>query len=679
MNTSELIMPHHLRRKAIVYIRQSTPNQVLTHQESLRLQYAFKDRAINLGWQARDVIIIDSDLGLTATTTDHRNGFKDIIARVTLGEVGIILSFDVGRLARNCSDWYPLLDLCGYKQCLIADGDGIYDPGSTNGRLLLGLKGQLSEFELHTIRARMTAGLLNKAERGELALPLPVGLVRDQAGRVSKDANREVQDRLELVFTTFLQVRSASKVLQTFLTQTLLLPRRDRFGDLSWRPATVSAILSILKNPAYAGAFVYGRTRVVMTNALPSNKHSKRLPIDQWKIRINDVYPGYVNWETFERIQAMLHDNYAQYNRNSRGIPRSGLALLHGIVYCGECGHKLVVQYKKKPFYVCNQMHQSQCLPVCQHICADRVDQAVVAAFFQAFAPIELDAYNQAIHTHNAQAKQFEQAHLQQLERLRYEAELARRQFHRADPDNRLVTAELETRWEQALQTLKDAEAKLNQRHDISLPELPPDLKARFQDIGRNLPDLWTSAQISQTRKKALLRCLIDKVVLHRSAKDLIETRIVWQGGDTTTLHVTVNVGAFRSLSNAAEMEAIIIAESKIGHSDDDIANRLTAQGFKSPTQDLVLASTVAQIRYKHGILHRTHQSHPQRVVGYLTVAQIAKSIGISQHWIYDRINNGTITSSTKSPRGALTFPDQPETIQQFQAFKNGQITKLAF
>ena len=364
MNTSELIMPHHLRRKAIVYIRQSTPNQVLTHQESLRLQYAFKDRAINLGWPAGDVIIIDSDLGLTATTTDHRNGFKDIIARVTLGEVGIILSFDVGRLARNCSDWYPLLDLCGYKQCLIADGDGIYDPGSTNGRLLLGLKGQLSEFELHTIRARMTAGLLNKAERGELALQLPVGLVRDQAGRVSKDANREVQDRLGLVFTTFLQVRSASKVLQTFLTQTLLLPRRDRFGDLSWRPATVSAILAILKNPAYAGAFVYGRTRVVMTNALPSNKHSKRLPIDQWKIRINEVYPGYVNWETFERIQAMLHDNYAQYNRNTRGIPRSGLALLHGIVYCGECGHKLVVQYKKKPFYVCNQMHQSLCLPV---------------------------------------------------------------------------------------------------------------------------------------------------------------------------------------------------------------------------------------------------------------------------------------------------------------------------
>ena len=679
MNTSELIMPHHLRRKAIVYIRQSTPNQVLTHQESLRLQYAFKDRAINLGWPAGDVIIIDSDLGLTATTTDHRNGFKDIIARVTLGEVGIILSFDVGRLARNCSDWYPLLDLCGYKQCLIADGDGIYDPGSTNGRLLLGLKGQLSEFELHTIRARMTAGLLNKAERGELALQLPVGLVRDQAGRVSKDANREVQDRLGLVFTTFLQVRSASKVLQTFLTQTLLLPRRDRFGDLSWRPATVSAILAILKNPAYAGAFVYGRTRVVMTNALPSNKHSKRLPIDQWKIRINEVYPGYVNWETFERIQAMLHDNYAQYNRNTRGIPRSGLALLHGIVYCGECGHKLVVQYKKKPFYVCNQMHQSLCLPVCQHIPSDPVDQAVVAAFFQAFAPIELDAYDRAIHTHNAQAKQFEQAYLQQLERLRYEAELARRQFHRADPDNRLVTAELESRWEQALQTLKDAEAKLNQRHDISLPELPSDLKARFQDIGRNLPDLWTSEQISQTRKKALLRCLIDKIVLRRSAKDMIETRIVWQGGDTTTLYVTVNVGAFRSLSNAAEMEAIIIAESKIGHSDDDIANRLTAQGFKSPTQELVLASTVAQIRYKHGILHRTHQSHPQRVIGYLTVAQIAKSIGISQHWIYDRINNGTITSSTKSPRGALIFPDQPETIQQFQAFKNGQITNLAF
>src|SRR5690348_11034454 len=261
MSRSELVSPQHLQRKALIYIRQSTPHQVLSNQESLRLQYALQQRAMELGWRAEDIEIIDADLGLTATSASHRTGFREMVAKVTLGQVGIILSVDVMRLSRNCSDWYPLLDVCGYRGCLIADRDGIYDPGSANGRLLLGLKGQLSELELHTIRARMTAGLLNKARRGELALTLPVGLMRDAAGRVHQDPHQEVHDRLQLIFATFLQKRSASKVLEFLNHHDLLLPRRDRFGDLVWRRPTVAAILQILKNPAYAGAFVYGRTR----------------------------------------------------------------------------------------------------------------------------------------------------------------------------------------------------------------------------------------------------------------------------------------------------------------------------------------------------------------------------------------------------------------------------------
>jgi len=309
MPISELITPRHLARKAIIYIRQSSPQQVLSNQESLRLQYALEQRAVSLGWRPEDVVVIDTDLGQSATSAQHREGFKELLAQVTLGEVGIILSFDVTRLARNCSDWYPLLDVCGYKQCLIADRDGIYDPGSANGRLLLGLKGQLSELELHTIRARMTAGLLNKAERGELALQLPIGLTRLPTGTVVKDPNREVQDRIQLVFTTFLERRSASKVLEFFNLHELLLPRRDRFGEVVWKQPTIAAILALLKNPAYAGAFVYGRTRTTSTGPLPTDKALKRLPRDEWKIKVNDVYPAYVSWETFERIQAMLLDN----------------------------------------------------------------------------------------------------------------------------------------------------------------------------------------------------------------------------------------------------------------------------------------------------------------------------------------------------------------------------------
>jgi DNA invertase Pin-like site-specific DNA recombinase len=234
MSRSELVSPQHLQRKALIYIRQSTPHQVLSNQESLRLQYALQQRALDLGWRAED-IEIDADLGLTGASDSHRAGFQELVARATLGQVGIILSVDVTRLSRNCSDWYPLLDVCGYRGCLIADRDGIYDPGSTNGRLLLGLKGQLSELELHTIRARMTAGLLNKAQRGELALSLPIGLVRDLIGKVRKDPNREIQDRLDLIFTTFLRLRSACKVLQFLNTHDLGIPRRDCFGDVVWK------------------------------------------------------------------------------------------------------------------------------------------------------------------------------------------------------------------------------------------------------------------------------------------------------------------------------------------------------------------------------------------------------------------------------------------------------------
>src|SRR5436305_2139074 len=273
MSRSELVSQAHIERKALIYIQQSTPHQVLSNQESLRLQYTLQQRALELGWRPEDIEVIDTDLGMTGASAAHRLGFQGLVARVTLGEVGIILSVDVTRLSRNCSDWYPLLDVCGYRGCLIADRDGIYDPGSANGRLLLGLKGQLSELELHTIRARMTAGLLNKSQRGELALSLPLGIVRNAKGLVHKDPNREIQDRLDLIFTTFLRVRSASKVLQFLNAHGLYLPRHDRFGDVIWKKPTVAAILQILKNPAYAGAFVYGKTRSMRKD--PASPHTK--------------------------------------------------------------------------------------------------------------------------------------------------------------------------------------------------------------------------------------------------------------------------------------------------------------------------------------------------------------------------------------------------------------------
>jgi DNA invertase Pin-like site-specific DNA recombinase len=680
MSTSELVTTAHLERKAIIYIRQSTPHQVLSNQESLRLQYALKQRAVHLGWRDEDIEIIDTDLGLTGASAQQRAGFKELIAQVTLGQVGMILSSEVTRLSRNCSDWYPLLDICAYKNCLIADGEGVYDPASANGRLLLGLKGQLSELELHTIRARMTAGLLNKAERGELALTLPVGLVRDRTGKVLKEPNLEVQERLSLVFSTFLQRRSASKVLEFFNQQQLLLPRRDQFGDVIWRKPTIAAIVSILKHPAYAGAFVYGRTRTIRA---PSGQVTqKHLPLAQWKIRVNDKYPAYISWEVYLKIRAMLEDNHAEYDRNkTRGVPRPGAALLHGIVYCGKCGHKMVVQYKGGTRYLCNYHRQQYRGPVCQNIGGDPIDAAVVQAFFEALSPVELDAYARALATHHETEQKLDQAHRQQLERLRYEAALAHRQFNRVDPDNRLVAAELEKRWEAALSALKQAEetyAREPQR--LEPPQLlPPELKAAFTDIGQKLPQIWDQEVLSQPAKKALLRSLIDKVVIQRLVPEFVQTRIVWKGGATSTWQVPVPVGALTDLAAAPQMEKIILELSRAGKSDEAIAEHLTGLGYRSPSKPFVLPNTVKIIRLKRGVFQVRSQSHPRHIPGHLTISQIARALDISNHWIYDRINNGTIQVNKDPKTHLYLFPDEPATLELFKQLKSGQIDNLRF
>jgi DNA invertase Pin-like site-specific DNA recombinase len=682
MTASELITPQHLQKKAVIYIRQSTPQQVINNQESRRLQYALRQRAESLGWRANEIEVIDADLGLTAAFARHRTGFQELVTQVTLGQVGIILSSEVTRLSRNCSDWYPLLDVCGYRGCLIADQDGIYDPGSTNGRLLLGLKGQLSELELHTIRARMTAGLLNKARRGELALILPVGLMRDAAGRVQKDPHQEVQDRLQLIFTTFLHKRSASKVLEFLNRHDLLLPRRDRFGDLAWKRPTVAAILQILKNPAYAGAFVYGRTRTVRTDPASPRAKQVRLPPDEWKFRVPDVYPAYICWHPFEQIQSMLADNYAAYDRNkTRGVPRPGAALLQGMVACGECGHRMVIQYKHGTRYLCNYLRQQYRVPVCQYIPADAVDAQVVEAFFQALSPLELDVYEQAVAAQQAEQAQVTHAHQQHLARLRYEAGLAQRQFMQVDPENRLVAAELEKRWEAALAEVKRAEEGAANATPSPSPllSLPPDLQAAFRAIGQHLPGLWRQGLIKPVHQKALLRCLIDLVVVRRPALECVEVRIVWRGGATTDLQVPVPVGALADLAGAQEMERIILERSRQEATDEIIAAELTAQGYRSPMRLVVLPSTVRSIRLQHGLFQVRSQSHPRQVAGALTLSQIAKALDMAPHWIYDRIHKGCIQISRDTQTNLYLFPDDPATLEQFRQLQAGTLKTLRF
>jgi hypothetical protein len=404
--------------------------------------------------------------------------------------------------------------------------------------------------------------------------------------------------------------------------------------------------------------------------------------MEEWKFRVNDVYPAYITWETFERIQVMLQDNYAEYDRNkTRGIPRPGAALLHGIIYCGECGHKLVVQYKGGTRYLCNALRQQYHVPVCQHIPGDSVDPPIVEAFFQALSPIELDVYARAVASDQETIDQVLHAHSQHLERLRYEAALAERQFLRVDPDNRLVAASLEKRWEEALAELRQAEEAEAVRSLPAPPllQLSEELQTAFRAIGRHLPTLWQQGLITQPRKKALLRCLIEKVVVHRPTPESVQARIVWRGGETTSLSIPVPVGSFSDLAGAEMMERIILERTVEGASDEVIAEELTAQGYRSPMKSFVLPSTVRGIRLKHGQFLVRHQSHPRHVDGSLTLTQIAKMLDITPHWIYDRINNGTI-QITKDPTTRLyLFPDTPATLDGFKRLVKGEIKKLCF
>ena len=679
---AELVTARHLGRKAVIYIRQSSPHQVLGNQEGLRLQYALRQRARELGWQEAGIEVIDADLGLSGAATEHRRGFKDLIARVTLGEVGLVLSSEVTRLARNCSDWYPLLDLCGYRACLIADRDGVYDPGSLNGRLLLGLKGTMSEVELHLLRGRLTAGLLSKAARGELALQLPAGLVRDADGRVTKDPDREVQDRLALVFTTFLEQGSVAKVMKSFSSRQLAVPRRDRFGDVAWRAPTTGMLGGILKNPAYAGAFVYGRTRSCHRHYANGKLVTTRCPMSEWQIVVQGKYPAYLDWDSFERIQAMLRDNHAEYVRNrTRGVPRDGAALLQGIVWCGQCGHKMAVPYKAGNRYVCKHLHSTRGEPVCQHLPADPIDAEVVAAFFAAVTPAELEAWAQAHDARRQAEAALDRAEVLQVERLRYQAALAERQFHRVDPDNRLVAAELEHRWERALRELRQAEDALTRHRTArAKPEtLSAEDRARFLTLGPQLPALWQQPDMTRERKKALLRSLIDKVVLRRTAADRIHIRIVWCGGEVSALEIEVAVSTHRVLARGAEMEARLLALARQGVDDATIAAQLTREGYRSARCGHVSVDTVRHVRHQHRVLRDWRRAHPRHVSGWLTMAELARRLQVSRDWLERRIRNGTIAIARDAASGRFLFPDTDTTLARFEELKAGLVDHLDY
>lgn len=675
MLSSELVQPHHLKRKAVIYVRQSTPRQVRDNQESRLIQQAMREHAKALGWPSHIIDVVETDTGRSAKTTHGRTAYKEMLSEVAVGHVGIILSSENARMARNQTDWYPLLDLCALRHTLIADRDGVYDPSTPNGRLILGMKGLMSELELHTLRGRLVAGARNKAARGELAFLLPAGLVRQEDGRVVKDPNRQVAKMVDLVFKRFLELRSVAKVTRHLNEHQLHLPRIYA-GELRWRQATSSAVRCILRNPAYAGVYAYGKSEPIYTDDGSMRSFRRRKPMNEWNVLIQGRYEAYISWETFEEIQRIIQDNYtAREATTSRGVPRRGRALLQGIAYCARCARRFAVAYRQVARYVCAHDKRHDEGPICQQFPIQLVDDKVVEAFLTAIAPAEIDVYDAALRQREARWLEVRAAHERELKRLRYETDFARRQYDRVDPDNRLVAGELERRWETSLQAVRDAEqrfAEMQREHEKVVPiTVGRDLRQAFTRLGETLPQLWSKSILDNAQRKALLRCLIEKVILDRATPAEVRTRIVWRGGAISELEIPVPVHSFDRLGNAQELGAQIRALAKKGHTDDQIATELSRRGFRGPRGPL-LPEAVQRLRLQGGIYRQPPR--PRHRPGYLTVSELAARLGVTRQWVLHRIRKGRIEADLQT--NLYLFSDEPEAIARIRQLQTGSTTK---
>lgn len=670
----EKVTPRHRERRAYVYIRQSTARQVRENRAGQENQYALVERAMALGWPRERIQVIDDDLGQSGQD-GQRQGFQALVSAVSLGHVGLILAFEASRLARNNADWYTLLDLATVVGALLADTDGVFDPRDYNDRLLLGLRGMLSEAELHLLRLRMDAGRLRQVEQGSYRQHLPTGLVRLPDGRVVKDPDRQVQHAIELVFRRFAALGSCQKVMRSLRDDGLLLPRHQtsglHAGQLLWKRPSEAAIYDILRNPAYAGAFVYGR-RTGRPGRRPGQRGQLRhKAMDEWTAIHRDVYPAYLGWEEFVANQARMSDNASAHARRASGAPRVGTALLPGLVVCGHCGRQMRTVYKPQTRYCCNAISDEFGAPMCLHLDGACIEAAVVAAFFQALAPAELDLLDAVLTEQQADHERLLRQHDEQVARAEYEVRLAQRQYLAVDPDNRLVAAELERRWEQALQALTAAREAAERVRATAPPPpaLDPALRAQLRDVGPRLPELWASGRLTVIHKKELLRSLIRRVILTRPAADRIAIRIVWVSGAYSEVEARPPIWRTADLEGYEQLAARVRELSAAGQQDRAIARRLTDEGFHAARGDRVDAKVVGKIRRSLGQASLTEQCRrAAKVDGQWTVYGLGRELGVDRNWLYRRLYRGTLTASRHPTTGHYLIPDEPELLARLRA-----------
>lgn len=688
MNGSTKILPTHLNRQAVVYLRQSDPKQVRQNRESAINQRALKERLRELGWKQSLISIIDGDQGVSARHMAGRESFQQLVADVGLGKMGIIMGYEVSRLARNCADWHRLLELCALFDTLIGDSDGIYNPRDFNDRLLLGLKGTMSEAELHSLRLRLNAGRLSKARRGELVHHLPTGLLRVSDGCVVLDPDQAIQERTRLVFTKFLELGSAQQVLQYLARNGLKLPRRQTSGlyagEALWKAPALSTLYSILKNPAYAGAFAYGRRQSAPLKQIPGRPATGRLrrPRAEWIALVKDVYPAYITWSEYEQIQQKIEENRQRMGEQftRKGGVRHGAALLTGLVRCARCGHAMVVAYKDNRFqYKCDGARNKYATASCQFLSGQRIDAAVVAEFFRVLQPAQIDAL-EAVSVKQDEHRREQLQHLEQdVLRLEYAAKRAERQYNCVDPENRLIAATLENNWEQALLELEQAKAMLAELRDAprSAPKVPHELRDSFADIGRRLPELWP--RLSEEAKKSLLRTLIDRVNLLRDAEGVAHIRVVWRGGLVTETGVRVPVHSLRYSQTDEKIAERVRQLTEQGQDVDQIIIALNAEGFVPCRGGSFTRPIVMKLKKQHEIVSPLERLRRGAAPKAYTFNEMAAQLKVHPSWFSRKIAAGSIQMTKDVKYKCYLFPRTKHSIDQLKRLKKGVISHVAF
>jgi DNA invertase Pin-like site-specific DNA recombinase len=667
----------HLTRPALVYVRQSTFIQVRDNTASTARQYDLAKRAQDLGWPASLVKVIDQDQGRSGASHSVRDGFEYLMAEVGLGRAGAVLCLEASRLARSSSDWYRLIEICALSDTLVIDEDGVYDPGQYNDRLLLGFRGTMSEAELHWLHCRLVGGKLEKAQQGALRFRLPVGLLYDAAGRIELDPDEEIQHAVRQVFEVFNTSKSALAVVKHFADHGLLIPdrlwRREHKGEVVWRPLRHTRVLSILHNPFYAGAYVYGRTKTrrrPLPGEAPRIKgYTRQVKREDWPTLLQDHHPGYISWAQFRRHQEQLDDNRTFDPDQHRGAVREGAALLQGLVSCGVCGRRMSVRYMpdgQRPIYVCAQLHKDFAGKTCQFTRGDGIDAAVAQLLLAAMEPAQLTIALEAVEHLEAQARAIDHQWQLRIERGRYEAERARRRYEEVEPEYRLVARSLERDWNEKLTVLDQLERDYAELAPVSSSHVSEAQRQGILDLVHDLPALWQAETTTHAERKQVVRLLIKDVMLTK-LKQTVRVDVRWQTQACSTLEVERPKRSYVIRRTALEVIERI-RQLAPHHTDIETAKYLNDEGYRSGQGGAFTPKKVKWLRHAYGIksgcpLAPAACPTGQRGDGRYSAQAAAAWLNVTVYTIADWCKSGKLDGVQMAPRGPWWVVLTPEII----------------